>query len=160
MATGFKAQMPLYPMHIVGTSGSIRDHWGEDDPRAYLGITVPAFPNLFIMYGPNTNGGHGGSAVFNSECQARYIMQALRELIEQEADSIEVRHEPYAEYNRQVDAELSQMVWSHPGVNNWYKNKYGRIVTNIPWRLCHYRNLTATFDPAEYRISRTRTVSA
>ncbi len=132
----------------------------EDDPRAYLGITVPAFPNLFIMYGPNTNGGHGGSAVFNSECQARYIMQALRELIEQEADSIEVRHEPYAEYNRQVDAELSQMVWSHPGVNNWYKNKYGRIVTNIPWRLCHYRNLTATFDPAEYRISRTRTVSA
>jgi 4-hydroxyacetophenone monooxygenase len=108
------------------------------------------------MYGPNTNGGHGGSAVFNSECQTRYIMQALREMIEQEGDSIEVRREPHDEYNRQVDAELSQMVWSHPGVNNWYKNKSGRIVTNIPWRLCHYRNLTAQFDPAEYRIARAR----
>lgn len=156
LATGFKAQMPLYPMHIVGTSGSIRDHWGDDDPRAHLGITVPAFPNFFIMYGPNTNGGHGGSAVFNSECQTRYIMQALRELIEQEGDSIEVRREPHDEYNRQVDAELSQMVWSHPGVKNWYKNKGGRIVTNIPWRLCHYRNLTAQFEPTEYHITKIR----
>lgn len=152
LATGFKAQMPLHPMEIVGTNGSIRDVWGEDNPRAHLGITVPGFPNLFVLYGPNTNGGHGGSAVFNSECQVRYTMLALRELIEREAASIEVREEPFEHYNQMVDAEHAQLVWTHEGVNNWYRNKQGRVVTNSPWRLCHYRNLTANFDPEEYEI--------
>jgi len=152
LATGFKAQAPLFPIEIVGTNGSIRDHWGDDNPRAYLGVTVPDFPNFFILYGPNTNGGHGGSAVFNSECQVRYTMLALRELIECEAASIDVREEPFEEYNRLVDAEHAQLVWTHPGVKNWYRNKDGRVVTNSPWRLCHYRNLTATFDPADYDI--------
>jgi 4-hydroxyacetophenone monooxygenase len=153
LATGFKAQTPLYPIEIVGTNGSIRDHWGEDNPRAYLGITVPEFPNFFILYGPNTNGGHGGSAVFNSECQVRYTMLALRELIEREAASLDVRKEPFEEYNGKVEAEHAQLVWTHPGVKNWYRNKDGRVVTNSPWRLCHYRNLTATFDPADYVIT-------
>lgn len=152
LATGFKAQAPLYPMEVVGTNGSIRDHWGDDNPRAYLGITVPDFPNLFILYGPGTNGGHGGSAVFNSECQVRYTMLALRELIEREAASMDLKEEPFEEYNRKVDAEHAQLVWTHPGVNNWYRNKAGRVVTNSPWRLCHYRNLTAVFDPEDYVI--------
>jgi len=150
LATGFKAQAPLFPIEIVGTNGSIRDHWGDDNPRAYLGVTVPEFPNFYILYGPNTNGGHGGSAVFNSECQVRYTMLALRELIEREAASMDVREEPFEQYNRLVDAEHAQLVWTHPGVKNWYRNKDGRVVTNSPWRLCHYRNLTANFDPAEY----------
>ncbi len=154
LATGYKAQAPLYPMHIVGTNGSIRDHWGEDDPRAHLGITIPDFPNLFMIYGPNTNLGHGGSALFHSECQIRYIMQALREMIENGAEVLEVRKEPYEEYNRRVDAEHAKMVWTHPGVTNWYKNKAGRVVTNSPWALCEYRNLTAHFDPSEYELGK------
>lgn len=156
LATGFKAQAPLYPMEIVGTNGSIRDHWGDDNPRAHLGVTVPDFPNLFILYGPGTNGGHGGSAVFNSECQVRYTMLGLRELIEREAGSVEVRREPFDAYQRLFDAEHAQLVWTHPGVNNWYRNKDGRVVTNSPWRLSHYRNLTANFDPADYDIKPAR----
>lgn len=152
LATGFKAQAPLYPMDIIGTQGSLRDKWGDDDPRAHLGITVPGFPNLFILYGPGTNGGHGGSAVFNSECQVRYTMLALRELIEREASSLEVRREPFETYQAEFDAEHEQLVWTHPGVNNWYKNKAGRVVTNNPWRLSRYRNMTATFDTDEYEI--------
>jgi 4-hydroxyacetophenone monooxygenase len=152
LATGFKAQAPLFPMEIVGTDGSLRDHWGDDDPRAHLGITVPDFPNLFLLYGPGTNGGHGGSAVFNSECQVRYTMLALRELIEREATSLEVRREPFAAYQAEFDAEHEQLVWSHPGVTNWYRNTSGRVVTNNPWRLSRYRNMTAMFDPAEYEI--------
>ena len=152
LATGFKAQAPLFPMEIVGTNGSIRDHWGQDNPRAHLGITVPDFPNLFILYGPGTNGGHGGSAVFNSECQVRYTMLALRELIEREAASLDVRRAPFDAYQQVFDAEHAQLVWTHPGVNNWYRNKAGRVVTNSPWRLSHYRNLTAVFDPEDYDI--------
>ncbi|MBV1687874.1 NAD(P)/FAD-dependent oxidoreductase [Novosphingobium sp. G106] len=152
LATGFKAQTPLFPMEIVGTDGSLRDKWGDDDPRAHLGITVPDFPNLFILYGPGTNGGHGGSAVFNSECQVRYTMLALRELIEREATSLDVRREPFDAYQAEFDAEHEQLVWSHPGVTNWYRNKAGRVVTNNPWRLSRYRNMTANFDPEEYHI--------
>ena len=154
LATGFKAQMPLAPMNVVGTHGSIRDHWGTDNPRAFLGITVPAFPNYFILYGPNTNGGHGGSALFHSECQVRYIMQALREMLERGDDVVEVLEDPFEEYNRKVDERHSQLVWTHPGVKNWYRNKGGRVVTNSPWRMVDYRNLTVTFNPAEYKFER------
>jgi 4-hydroxyacetophenone monooxygenase len=152
MATGFKAQAPLAPMHVEGTKGTIRDAWGDDNPRAYLGITVPHFPNMFILYGPNTNGGHGGSAVYNSECQVRYTMQGLRELIEREAASVDVREECFEDYNATVDAEHDQLVWTHPGVKNWYRNKAGRVVTNSPWPLSKYRNLTAEFNPEDYEI--------
>ena len=152
LATGFKAQAPLYPMEVTGTNGSIRDQWGDDNPRAHLGITAPDFPNMFILYGPGTNGGHGGSAVFNSECQVRYTMLALRELIERGADSLDVKRAPFDAYQALFDAEHAQLVWTHPGVNNWYRNKDGRVVTNSPWRLSHYRNLTADFRPEDYDI--------
>ena len=80
-------------MHIEGRGGqTIRALWGDDNPRAYLGITVPAFPNLFMLYGPGTNLAHGGSAIYHSECQVRYIMQCLRELLETGARAMEVKH--------------------------------------------------------------------
>ena len=152
LATGFRAQCPLTPIEVTGTNGTIRDHWGEDDPRAHLGITVPEFPNLFLIYGPNTNLGHGGSALFHSECQIRYIMQALREMIEGDVDAVAVKREPFEDYNRKVDAEFQGMVWMHPGVTSWYKNKKGRVVTNSPWALSVYHELTAEFKPDEYEM--------
>lgn len=154
LATGFKAQCPLYPIEVTGTNGTIRDHWGEDDPRAHLGITVPDFPNLFLIYGPNTNLGHGGSALFHSECQIRYIMQALREMVEGGIDVLSVRRAPFEAYNARLDAEFEGMVWTHPGVTSWYKNKSGRVVTNSPWALSVYHALTAEFDPGEFEMEK------
>ena len=153
LATGFQARRLLTPMHVEGRDGAtIRDLWGEDDPRAHLGITVPKFPNLFLIYGPNTNLAHGGSAVFHSECQIRYIMQAIRELIETGAAALEVKEMPFWDYQDKVDAAHRGMVWSHPGVTSWYKNKQGRVTANSPWRLVDYRNLTETFEPSEYEF--------
>jgi 4-hydroxyacetophenone monooxygenase len=150
-ATGFQASRMLWPMHIVGKDGvSLRDIWGDDDPRAHLGITVPGFPNFFMIYGPNTNLAHGGSAIFHSECQVRYIMLAIRELIEGRHRAMEVRREPFEAYNARLDVALKQMSWSHPSVTNWYKNKSGRVVMNSPWRLVDYRNLTNEIDVSEY----------
>ncbi|GLR68258.1 monooxygenase [Acidocella aquatica] len=155
LATGFQARRMLTPMHIEGRNGlTIRESWGEDDPRAHLGITVPSFPNLFLIYGPNTNLAHGGSAVFHSECQIRYIMQAMREMIETSSAAVEVRSEPFWDYQKKVDDAHSKMVWSHPGVDNWYKNAAGRVTQNSPWRLVDYRNLTEKFDTAEYDFRR------
>lgn len=153
LATGFEASRMVATMNVRGRSGtSLRDVWGDDDPRAHLGITMPGFPNFFMIYGPNTNLAHGGSAVFHSECQIRYIMLGLREMIENHWAEVEVKREPFDEYNAKVDAELSQMVWAHPGVSSWYKNKKGRVIMNSPWRLGVYRNLTAEFNTDEFSV--------
>ena len=131
----------LWPMDIRGRGGrTIRGVWGDDDPRAYLGITVPSFPNLFLTYGPNTNLAHGGSIIFHTECQVRYITQALREMIENEYSTLEVRADVHDGYNKLVDEKCRNMVWAHPGVTSWYKNRHNsrnltRLVTMAVARL-------------------------
>lgn len=155
LATGFQTKRMLAPMHIVGAEGkSIRELWGDEDPRAHRGITVPGFPNFYIIYGPNTNLAHGGSAIFQTECQVNYVMKALREQLENGWDIMEVRTDAYRRYNERVDQMLSNMVWTHPGVTNWYKNSVGRVALNWPGRLVDYRDVTAEFDPAEYELTR------
>lgn len=155
LATGFQASRMLAPMDIAGRGGrTIRQAWGDDDPRAYLGITAPGFPNLFMIYGPNTNLAHGGSIIFHHECQVRYICQALREMIEQGYASLEVRQDVHDAYNRLLDEKCRSMVWTHPGVTSWYKNKNNRVTVTSPWRLLDYWKLTQHFVPEEFRAAR------
>jgi len=157
LATGFEAHRMLGPMEIAGRDGvTVRERWGDEDPRAYLGITVPDFPNFFVLYGPNTNLAHGGSAFFHSECQVRYVCEALREMLENSWDELEVRREPYEAYNARVDEEHRHLVWSHPGVTSWYKNSAGRVILNSPWRLAVYRQFTADIDLSDYHCRRAR----
>jgi len=155
LATGFQAAKILSPMEITGRGGrTINEAWANDDPRAYKGMTVPGFPNLFITFGPNTNLAHGGSAIFHFECQIHYIMQALREMIEAQWDTVEIRTEVHDAYNRLVDQKCSNMVWAHPGVSNWYKNKDNRVTLTSPWRLVDFWELTRHFEPSEYVFTR------
>ena len=154
LATGFQANRMTWPMRIEGRGGkTLRELWGDDDPRAYLGITVPGFPNFFVMYGPNTNLAHGGSAIFHSECQTRYTLLALRELLESGRAAMDVKQEVHDAFNRRVDEVHSRMVWSHRGVGSWYKNKRGRVFATSPWRLVDYWNFTNHLVPAEYDFS-------
>jgi 4-hydroxyacetophenone monooxygenase len=142
LATGFKAQQYLFPMTIIGRHGvSLQDRWNDDDARAYLGITVPDFPNLFIMYGPNTNA-PGGSYFFIAECQVHYIMQLIARLAAGAAGTIECKHEVFEDYNQRVDAAHSRMIWSHRGMDTYYRNSKGRVVTQFPWRVLDYWLLT------------------
>lgn len=155
LATGFQASKMLAPMEIAGRGGrTIRQAWGDDDPRAYLGITAPGFPNLFMIYGPNTNLAHGGSIIFHHECQVRYICQALRDMIEHGWASIEPRQEVHDAYNHLLDETCQRMVWTHPGVNSWYKNARNRVTVTSPWRLLDYWKLTQHFVPEEFRVAR------
>src|SRR5690606_25895613 len=110
-ATGFEASRMLYPMDVVGRDGvTLRDLWGEDDPRAYLGITVPGFPNLFLTYGPNTNLAHGGSIIFQIECQVNYIMASIALLLENGADALDCKQEAHDDYNQRAEETLAEMV--------------------------------------------------
>ncbi len=72
LATGFQNLNLLSPIEVRGRSGrTLRETWGEDDATAHLGITVPDFPNLFMLLGPNTIAGHGGSAALGIEMEIR-----------------------------------------------------------------------------------------
>ncbi|MBE7734269.1 flavin-containing monooxygenase [Devosia faecipullorum] len=154
-ATGFEASRMLYPMDIVGVGGrKIRDLWGDDNPRAYLGITVPAFPNLFLTYGPNTNLAHGGSIIFHAECQVHYILSCLAALSDAGADAMDCTQDAHDAYNAKADETLAEMVWSFEGVTNWYKNSTGRVTTNSPWSLVDYWHMTRQPDRAAYTFIR------
>jgi 4-hydroxyacetophenone monooxygenase len=139
LATGFEAADALGHLEIRGRGGDrLADRWGSDDPRAYLGIAVPGFPNLFLLYGPNTNLGHGGSIIFQAECQSAYIVGLLQQMRAVGASSVDVRRDVHDDYNERVDEAHRHMIWTHPGMDTWYRNSAGRVVTNSPWRLVDY----------------------
>jgi 4-hydroxyacetophenone monooxygenase len=151
-ATGFHANKFLWPMEIVGRTGiTLREFWGEE-PRAYLGITMPGFPNLFCLYGPGTNLAHAGSIIFHSECQVRYVMGCLAALLQGNHPALEVRPDVYDAYAARFDARHRQMVWSHPGMNNWYKNAQGKVLTTSPWRLVDYWTWTRQPNLEEFDL--------
>lgn len=153
LATGFHASRMLWPMQVTGRNGrDLRDLWGEDDARAYLGTTVPGFPNFFILLGPNTGLAHGGNQIFMTECQVRYVMLALRELIESGQKTMDVREPVYRAYNKTVDHKHEDMVWTHPGMDNWYRNQAGRVFAISPWRLVEFWRMTAQLDPDKYHF--------
>jgi 4-hydroxyacetophenone monooxygenase len=155
LATGFKTLQILGPMEIIGRSGrTLRETWGDDDARAYLGITVPDFPNFFILFGPNTNTGHGGSAFLTTEMQVRYVMQLLKEMIEGDLTSVECRRDVHDAYNDEVDAALARTVWTHPQVTNYYRNRAGRIVGTNPWPYVEYWRRTREAELADYIVQR------
>jgi len=155
LATGFRTLDVLGTMSVTGRDGeSLRDAWGADDARAYLGMTVPHFPNFFILYGPNTNAGHGGSHVMSVEMQVRYVLQAIGQLVESEATSIEVRPDVFEAYNAELDVALEGSIWTHEGMTNYYRNSAGRIVTNIPWTNAEYWHRTRTLDPSDFVFGR------
>ena len=138
-ATGFHASRALWPMSIIGRDGvELGELWGER-PAAYLGITVAGFPNLFCMYGPGTNLASGGSLIFHSGCQMRYITQCIEELIAGGHHSMEPTQEKYDDWHERTQREIKTLVWSQPSIkHSFYKNSFGEVHGLSPWRLVDY----------------------
>ena len=155
VATGFKVTEMAARLDITGRGGkNLRDKWTGDNPTAYLGLTVPDFPNLFCMLGPNTGPAHGGSVIFQSECQSRYISACLVEMIERGLAAIDVRQEMHDDYVRKVDAEHEAMIWTHPGMTTYYRNKSGRVFSAMPWRFVDYWAMTHDADFDRYHLTK------
>jgi 4-hydroxyacetophenone monooxygenase len=152
-ATGFQATKVLFPMAITGRGGEdLRAMWGER-PAAYLGITIPDFPNFFCMYGPGTNLAHGGSLIFHSECQMRYITQCIEALVAGGHRTMEPREDRYTDWHERSQREMRTLVWSQPSIkHSFFKNAYGEIHGLSPWRLVDYWSWTKTLDPDDYVI--------
>jgi 4-hydroxyacetophenone monooxygenase len=152
-ATGFRHNDYLWPMTITGRGGRrLRDQWG-DEPTAYLGITVPGFPNLFCLYGPGTNLAHGGSLIFQSECQVHYVMEALRTMLTDGYRTVEPRQDVHDAYVAKYSHEIGQMVWAHRSIKHThFKNRDGKIFTVSPWPIPTYWAWTQQFDPDDYVV--------
>jgi cation diffusion facilitator CzcD-associated flavoprotein CzcO len=144
--TGFRTTGFMFPMEIVGARGrTLREAWA-DGAHAHLGIAVPGFPSMFLMYGPNTNTS-GGSILVYLEAQARYLRQAL-EQVRSRGAAIDIRPEVEAATDREVQSQFAGTAWTR--CDSWYRNADGRIVTNWPGYMRGYLQRTADLDPSEY----------
>ena len=144
--TGFRTVDFMFPMEITGVGGeSLEDAWAGG-ARAHLGITVPGFPSLFVLYGPNTNTS-GGSIVFFLEKQAAYVRQAIQ-LMQQRRVALDLRPEVYRRSDEAVQARFAGTAWL--GCDSWYRTESGRIVTNWPGYMREYAAATRRVDPADF----------
>ena len=149
LATGFRSQDFVAPMEIYGAGGrSLAEEWAET-PKAYLGLSVPAFPNMFLLYGPNTNGGTG-SIIFTIEAGMQHVLAALDELQRTGTRRIEVRREVAEGFHRDVRAALPGTVWM--GCGNWYLDANGHSPNQWPWRWGEYVRRTRTLEPGAYSV--------
>ena len=151
LATGFDVLNFITTYEAQGRSGtSLMSQWEQDNAQAYLGTVVPNFPNFFTLYGPNLQPGHGGSLIFVVEMQVRYIMDVIQKMLDQNLGAVEIRQDIHDRYNEDVDQAHTQMVWTHPGMESYYRNERGRIVVNSPWRNVDFYAMTREADLSEY----------
>jgi 4-hydroxyacetophenone monooxygenase len=138
-ATGFHATEYLFPMTITGRDGhTIEEAWADEGARAYRGCMVPGFPNLWMVYGPNTNGGLLPSGFH--EVVVRYALECMERLIVDDRREIEVEEDAYSRFNRLVDERNARKVWSDPRASNYYWTDHGRSATMCPfypWEVWH-----------------------
>jgi 4-hydroxyacetophenone monooxygenase len=151
--TGFRASEFLMPMSVTGRGGvDLHERW-DGDARAYLGITVPGFPNLFCLYGPNTNIVINGSIIYFSECEVRYVLGCIELLLRGRHRALEVRADVHDAYNERVDAENLRMAWGASDVNSWYKNAHGHVAQNWPFSLLEFWRRTLRPDPDDFELT-------
>lgn len=146
--TGFRTNDFMLPMQITGRDGTLQEAWSEG-AHAHLGMTVPGFPSLFLLYGPNTNTS-GGSIITFLEAQAGYVRQALDLVRAQGGGAIEVRQEVEAASDRELQAEFSGSAWL--SCDSWYRDASGRIVTNWPRQMHEYVAATRTLAPGDFQL--------
>jgi cation diffusion facilitator CzcD-associated flavoprotein CzcO len=151
-ATGFKTNDFMFPMEVTGAGGTrLRESWSYG-AHAHLGVMVPGFPNMFLMYGPNTNTS-GGSIIVYLEAQARYLRQALEQVGARGASAIEVRPEVEAASDRALQGRFTGTAWVD--CESWYRTDGGRIVANWPGYMREYLQQTDTLDGSEYVFTET-----
>jgi cation diffusion facilitator CzcD-associated flavoprotein CzcO len=137
MATGFQPADYLARLRVVGRDGrTLQEHWAGE-PRAYLGITVPGFPNFFMLYGPGTN---GGEIVIMLESQAEFAVRAVKRMMRERVTAIEVKRSFEARWYRWLQARMEGTSWTM--TNNYFRSPTGKIVTQWPYGNLHYRVLT------------------
>lgn len=147
--TGFTATDFLAPMKITGLDGADLDTTWTSGSYAYLGMAVPGFPNMFLMYGPNTNLG-SGSIIYMIERQARYVRQMVEYLASSTARYVDVREDVADAYDSEIQQRLTHTAWAMCA--SWYRDASGRISTNWPGLVSEYHRRTKQPSLAAYQL--------
>ncbi|HEY9304408.1 MAG TPA: NAD(P)/FAD-dependent oxidoreductase [Mycobacterium sp.] len=151
-ATGFDVNHQLGPINVRGLDGlALNEAWG-DAAYAYLGVTVPGFPNFYCMYGPGTNAVNGTSIIYNSECQMRYVLGCIDMVLTAGGRSAVPRADVCADYHRRNQDRLQKMVYTHPKVASYYRNSTGAVPTLYGLRIVDYWKWTSRANPEDYEI--------
>ncbi len=148
--TGFETTDFLAPIRVTGADGAVLGDVWADGAEAHLGITVSGFPNLFLLYGPNTNLGHN-SIIFMLERQIGWILQAVRTLATEGRRWVDVTPEAQAASNARLDRELARTVWAG-SCHSWYKDARGRITNNWSTYTWRYWQRTRRLDHSHLRL--------
>jgi cation diffusion facilitator CzcD-associated flavoprotein CzcO len=150
-ATGFKTTAFLAAIDVTGRGGArIADHWAGG-AHAHLGVTTAGFPNLFMLYGPNTN---NGSIIYMLECQADYVVRLLEWMDAKDLVWVDVRPDVEARSNEQLQRDLDSIgVWAAGGCHNYYRGASGRIETQWPHSMSEYRRRTERPDANDFFTS-------
>lgn len=152
LATGFQSSDYLTPIRVTGRGDKNLHQWWAGDCRAYLGITMPGFPNLFMTGGPTTGVVVNGSAIFSAECAVEYALSAIHGLLAGGYAAMDVRKAPFDTFNERVDAGNLTKAWGVAKTTSWYKNRFGRASQTWPFSLMEYRRLTEKADLADYEM--------
>ena len=151
--TGFRASDFVAPMKVYGSGGvELNEEWGGD-AQAYLGLTVPGFPNFFLLYGPNTNLVINGSILIMVECQVRYAVESIGRLLEGGYRTMSCRRDVHERYGREMAEGNGEMAWGVADVPSWYRNAHGRVTQNWPFDLYAYWVRTREPDLADYELA-------
>ena len=151
--TGFTASDFVAPMRVVGTGGlELNEEWAGD-AKAYLGMTVPGFPNFFMLYGPNTNLVINGSILIMVECQVHYVTESIGHLLGAGRRTMSCRRDVHEAYAVEMEEGNAKMVWGVADVPTWYRNRHGRVTQNWPFDLHQYWDRTRAPDLADYELT-------
>ena len=148
-ATGFAADTSIVSYEVNGKNNQNLSQYWDQFPRAYLGTTVPNFPNFFIITGPNTGIGHT-SAIFIIEAQINYIIDSIKEVENEKKDSIAVKMEAETAYTNMIHTEMERTVWATGGCKSWYHNKGGKVIALFPGFSFSYYRLTKNFKKGNH----------
>ncbi len=149
--TGFHVTDTPYANQVRGREDKLLSEVWKGSPRAYLGTSVPGFPNLFVLLGPNTGLGHS-SMLYMIESQVEHVLQAIQTMHRRGATTIEVRPQAHAEFNREVDSRMQGTVWDTGGCSSFYIDHTGRNATLWPDWTWRFRQRTRHLDADAYAL--------
>ena len=150
LSAGFKVSRYLWPVNYQGRNGvSVQDAWNKDGARAYLTMTLPDFPNFFMLYGPNA-GVRGGSFHSWIEIFMRYIGELLVKMLEEGKSQVEVRREAFEDYNTRMDEAMKAVLWLTEGQGGYFLNEHGRVGSQMPWKADRFYELVRRSDPQNF----------
>jgi cation diffusion facilitator CzcD-associated flavoprotein CzcO len=151
IATGFQTTRYLSAIEVTGREGRRLDDAWNDGAQAYLGITTSGFPNLFMLYGPNTN---NGAIIWMIECQVAYALRHIERLRSEDLAWLDVRSDVQDAYNESLQRDIDGVEVWQADCNGYYRVG-SRIVTQWPHGMAEFKKRTSQADAESFEVGRT-----